>query len=232
MFHFRWHKKLDAGNAATLLPLSMNVSMPKDTHKEFKNWVQKRQVSRLYVVGSNATTAPVIDTSYRRFLLAMENHLANQNFMLGNRPAAGDFGLYGQLSQLVGFDPTSRAIASEVSPRTVAWVDLMRDQSGLEPTEKDWLILEDQADSLRGLLSEIGSMYAPAQLANVKAVMAGEKSWEAKIDGAVWTQQSFPYQAKCLSWTNEYYQALSESDRVRVDTLLEGTGVEAMLSSD
>ena len=30
MFHFRWHKKLDAGNAATLLPLSMNVSMPKE----------------------------------------------------------------------------------------------------------------------------------------------------------------------------------------------------------
>ena len=75
-------------------------------------------------------------------------------------------------------------------------------------------------------------MYAPAQLSNVKSVIAGEKSWEAKIDGAVWTQQSFPYQAKCLRWTNEYYQALSESDRVRVDTLLEGTGVEAMLSSD
>ena len=230
MFHFRWHKKLDAGNAATLLPLSMNVSMPKDTHKEFKNWVEERQVSRLYVVGSNDTTAPVIDASYRRFLTAMENHLANQNFMLGNRPAAGDFGLYGQLSQLVGFDPTSRAIAHEVSPRTVAWVDLMHDQSGLEPTEQDWITLEDQADSLRGLLKEIGRMYAPAQLANVKAVMAGEKTWQTQIDGAVWTQQSFPYQAKCLRWTNEHYQALSDEDRVRVDKLLNGTGVEAMLS--
>jgi glutathione S-transferase len=232
MFHFRWHTKLDAGNAATLLPLSMNVSMSKQAHKEFKNWVEERQVSRLYVVGSNDTTAPVIDASYRRFLITMENHLANQKFMLGDRPSAGDFALYGQLSQLVGFDPTSRAIAHEVSPRTVAWVDLMRDQSGLEPTEQDWITLEDQADSLRGLLKEIGRMYAPAQLANVKAVMAGEKSWEAKIDGAVWTQQSFPYQAKCLRWTNEYYQALSESDRARVDTLLEGTGVEAMLLTD
>jgi glutathione S-transferase len=232
MFHFRWHAKLDAGNAATLLPLSMNVSMPKQAHKEFKNWVEVRQVSRLYVVGSNDTTAPVIDASYRRFLITMENHLANQKFMLGDRPSAGDFALYGQLSQLVGFDPTSRAIAHEVSPRTVAWVDLMRDQSGLEPTEQDWITLEDQADSLRGLLKEIGRMYAPAQLANVKAVMAGEKSWEAKIDGAVWTQQSFAYQAKCLRWTNERYQALSESDRASVDALLVGTGVEAMLLTD
>ena len=229
MFHFRWHKKLDAGNAATLLPLSTNVSMPKDTHKELKNWIEERQVSRLYVVGSNDTTAPVIDTSYRRFLLAMENHLANQNFMLGNRPAAGDFGLYGQLSQLVGFDPTSRAIAYELSPRTVAWVDLMRDQSGLEPTEQDWVSLQHQPESLRGLLEEIGRMYAPAQLANAQAVAAGDKTWTAEIDGAVWTQQTFPYQARCLRWTNEYYRTLSDADRATVDSLLEGTDVETML---
>jgi len=162
----------------------------------------------------------------------MENHLANQNFMLGNRPAAGDFGLYGQLSQLVGFDPTSRAIAHEVSPRTVAWVNLMHDQSGLEPTTNDWVSLADQPSSLRDLLKEIGRMYAPAQLANARAVVAGDKTWTTEIDGTLWTQQTFPYQAKCLRWTNERYQALNESDRASVDTLLEGTGVEAMLSSD
>jgi glutathione S-transferase len=231
MFHYRWHAKLDADNAGTLLPLSMDVTMPRDGHREFKHFVEDRQVSRLYVVGSNDTTAPVIDASYRRFLAAMENHLGNQKYMLGNRPAAGDFGLYGQLSQLVGFDPTPRAIAHEVSPRTVAWVDLMRDQSGLEPTEQDWLSLEDQAESLRGLLEEIGRMYAPAQLANLRAVQAGEKSWESPIDGAPWTQQTFPYQAKCLRWTNERYRALSETDRASVDALLKGTGVETMLAT-
>ncbi|MDG1662532.1 MAG: glutathione S-transferase C-terminal domain-containing protein [Pseudomonadales bacterium] len=231
MFHYRWHALLDAGNAGTLLPLSMDVSMPKDAHKEFKHWVEDRQTNRLYVVGSNDTTAAVIDASYRRFLTAMENHLGNQKYMLGNRPAAGDFGLYGQLSQLVGFDPTPRAIAHEVSPRTVAWVDLMRDQSGLEPTAQDWVSVEDQPESLRGLLKEIGRMYAPAQLANARAVQAGDKTWDAEIDGAPWTQQTFPYQGKCLQWTNECYRALSESDRASVDTLLEGTGVEAMLSS-
>jgi hypothetical protein len=152
--------------------------------------------------------------------------------MLGNRPAAGDFGLYGQLSQLVGFDPTPRAIAHEVSPRTVAWVDLMRDQSGLEPTEKDWVSLADQPESLRGLLKEIGRMYAPAQLANARAAEEGDKTWDAEIDGASWTQQTFPYQAKCLHWTNERYRALSEAERASVDVLLQGTGVETMLLSD
>ena len=230
MFHYRWYPEVDADNAGTLLPLGFDVSMPKDGHEQLKQWVSERQINRLYVVGSNDTTAAVIDASHRRFLAAMENHLANQKFMLGNRPAAGDFGLYGQLTQLVGFDPTPRAIAHEVSPRTVAWVDLMDDQSGLEPTEQDWIGLEDQPESLRGLMQEIGRVYAPAQLANARALQAGDKTWESEIDGATWTQQTFPYQAKCLQWTIERYQALSDDDRARVDGLLHGTGVETMLT--
>lgn len=232
MFHYRWHQAVDAGNAGTLLPLSMDVSMSEAEHKKFKHWVEDRQVSRLHVVGSNATTAPVIDASYRRFLAAMENHLANQPFMLGRRPGAGDFALYGQLSQLVGFDPTPRAIAQQVSPRTVAWVDLLSDQSGLEPAEQDWVSLVDQPESLRGLLDEMGRVYVPAQLANARAVAAGEKTWHAEIDNAPWTQQTFPYQAKCLRWTKEFYNTLNDTNRAAVDSLLEGTGVEAMLLSD
>jgi glutathione S-transferase len=87
MFHYRWHAKLDADNAGTLLPLSVvDISMPEGAHKSLKHSVQERQTGRLYVVGSNDTTAPVIDASYRRFLAAMENHLGNQKYMLGNRP--------------------------------------------------------------------------------------------------------------------------------------------------
>lgn len=230
MFHYRWYPQVDADNAGTLLPLGMDISLPTDAHEQFKHYIADRQIGRLYVVGSNDTTAPVIDASYRRFLAAMEAHLANQKFMLGHRPGAGDFGLHGQLTQLVGFDPTPRAIAHEVSPRTVAWVDQLCDQGGLEPDREDWIKLEDQPESLRGLLREIGRVYVPAQLANARAVAAGEKSWESEIDGARWTQQTFPYQAKCLKWTNEQYRALGDRDRERVDALLRGTGVEPLLS--
>jgi hypothetical protein len=148
---------------------------------------------------------------------------------LGNRPGAGDFSLYGQLTQLVGFDPTPRAIAHQVSPRTVAWVDLMEDQSGLDPAQGGWNAPDAIPSSLRGILKEIGRVYVPALLANAKAVAAGEKTWEAEIDGAPWTQQTFPYQAKCLKWINEQYQTLGDDDRARVDALLAGTGCEAVI---
>ena len=162
-------------------------------------------------------------------LAAMEAHLANQPFMLGRRPGAGDFGLFGQLSQLVGFDPTSREIAHAVAPRTVGWVDRMPDGSGLMPEDSDWVAIEDQPASLRGLLEEIGRVYTPAQLANAQAVMAKEKTSECEIDGARWHQRTFPYQAKCLQWTCDQYGGLSAADQARVDALIAGTGLEPML---
>ena len=232
MFHYRWHPAADADNAGTLLPYGFDVSLDAGIHEQFKDYITKRQVERLYVVGSNDTTAPIIDASYRRFLAAMESHLANQNFMLGSRPGAGDFALYGQLTQLVGFDPTPRAIAHEISSRTVAWVDRMADQSGLDPVVNDWVSLEDQPVSLGAILAELGRVYAPAQLANSAAVQAGEKSWTCDIDGVQWAQKTFPYQAKCLAWTRQAYLALSDTDRERVDGALAGTGIEAMLVTD
>jgi len=232
MFHYRWYAKEDIFNASTLLPLGLDVSMPAQESAEMRDWFAERQVGRLYVVGSNDTTAPMIDASYLRFLAAMENQLAERHFMLGNRPGAGDFSLFGQLSQLVGFDPTPRSITHAAAPRTVAWVKQMEDQSGIDPQEGDWIALEDASNSLRDLLEEIGRVYAPALLANAKAVEAREKSWEAEIDGAHWTQQTFPYQAKCLQWINEQYRTLSDGDRARVDVVLKGTGCEEMLRPD
>ena len=132
----------------------------------------------------------------------------------------------------MSFDPTPRAIAHDVSPRTVAWVDLMRDQSGLEPTEQDWVSLAEQPATLRGLLQEIGRMYAPRTAGQCTRRRGRRKNLGSRvIDGAPWTQQTFPYQAKCLRWTNERYRALGEADRASVNALLEGTGVETMLST-
>lgn len=229
MFHYRWYPQQDADNAGTLLPFCMDPSMSAEKQQWAKDYFSKRQIDRLYVVGSNDTTVAVIDASYRRFLEAMEAHLANQPFMLGDRPGAGDFALYGQLTQLVGFDPTPRAITHEISPRTVAWSLMVGDLSGLEPQPTDWKSLEAAPDSLGTLLCEVGRVYAPALLANAAALQAGEKEWQTEIDGALWVQQTFPYQGKCLQWINEQYHQLSLADQQKVDKVLAGTGCEQLI---
>lgn len=230
MFHYRWYFSDDAANAATQLPLSMDVTLPEDSLQQAKSFLRERQIGRLGYVGSNDTTATIIDASYRRLLSLLEEHLKNQHFLLGDRPGSGDFALFGQLSQLIGFDPTPRSIAHKVSPRTVAWVGTLEDQSGLEPEEKSWRSLESVPTTLKNIITEIGRTYVPALLANAKALKAGEKQWQTEIDGCLWSQQSFPYQGKCLHWIVNEYQNLSQTDKQRVDRIIVGTGCEALLS--
>ncbi len=229
MFHYRWTFQADIDRAAQQLTLQMTPGISEQDLQKFGKQFSDRQMGRLGVVGSNEVTRPVIEGSYKRFLQLMDAHLAQHNFLFGNRPASADYGLFGQLTQLVGFDPTSQLIAYAEGPRTVAWVYLMEDQCGREPTEDDWNT--EIGDTLKNLLCEVGRVYVPALLANAKAKAAGEKNWETKIDGLPWAQQTFPYQAKCLAWINEEYQTLSEPEKARVDAILAGTGCDALIQA-
>jgi hypothetical protein len=164
-------------------------------------------------------------------LRAFKAHLEQQPFLMGRRPGASDFGTYGQLTQLTQFDPTPMAVTLEEAPRVYAWVDVIDDLSGLEPTDGDWLRRDDIPDSLRELLREIGRVYVPAVLANARALSQGADRVETTIDGQPWVQQPFPYQGKCVQWVREEYAALAEGDRAAVDKLLDGTGCEELFTA-
>ena len=230
MFHYRWYFEEDANNASTILPLSdLATDMDDGTLKEVKKMIHDRQHGRLWVVGSNDTTAKLIDSSYRRFVKLMDDHLSVSRFLFGEKPSSADFAIYGQLTQLIGFDPTSRRIASENSLRLVSWVDVMADLSGHDVNNSNWTSLEDSPPSLKEIMKEFGQMYVPALLANAKAIIEGDETWETEIDGSTWKQKAFPYQAKCLKWIKEEFNTLSKNDKTRIKTFLEGTGCEAIL---
>ena len=75
MFHYRWSYADDIAKASTILPLWRGYSIPSDAAVARAKSVGERQIGRLYVVGSNPVTAPVIEASYARFLAAFEAHL-------------------------------------------------------------------------------------------------------------------------------------------------------------
>lgn len=229
MFHYRWHHAADRDNAGPLLIYwSSPLTQPADGEDAAK-MITKRQFDRLYVVGSNEVTAETIEASYVRFLRVFDDLIRQRGYVLGRRPCSADFAIYGQLTQLGIIEPTSAALMAR-HPRVRAWLDRVEDLSGLEPTESDWMTREETSTSCGPLLSEIGRAYAPFLLANAKAVAEGATSFDALIDGRPWTQPTFPYQAKCLTWIREGYVALSPSDRAEVDTMFAGTGCEAMVA--
>lgn len=228
MFHFRWAHEADWKNAAPLLVYWGMNTAPTDMAEEFAANFAKRQIDRLYVVGSNEVTAETIESSYARLIEILDRLIARKGFVLGARPASADFALFGQLTQLAVVEPTSSAMTSGLSQRVRAWVDIMEDLSGLNPSENDWFNAEDASEALGPLLKEIGRSYTPAMLANAKAVINGEATFETEIDGRPWTQPTFKYQAKCLNWLREDYTALSGNERGAVDEMLSGTGCKAL----
>lgn len=229
MFHYRWHYAADIDQAGTILPMWRGIQESPEQLAKLKTFFAERQINRLYVVGSNATTAPIIEASYERFLGIMDTLLQAHPFVLGERPASADFALYAQLTQLAKFDPTPAALCLQKAPRVYAWTDIVDDLSGQAAGDNGWLAIENSKASLAPLLTEIGRTYVPAMLANARALQAGQDTMTATIDGQPWEQPTFPYQGKCLQWLNEAYQALPGSAQTQVDQVLRGTGCEALI---
>jgi glutathione S-transferase len=232
MFHYRWNYSADIEKAGDILPRWRDISGPEEKALELKAQFSQRQISRLYVVGSNATTAPVIEASYLRLLDALEALLARDPFLMGGRPGTSDVAFYGQLTQLAHFDPTPAALTLDRAKRVYAWVHLVDDLSGLEPSQAQWRGRDALESALGPLLAEVGRGYVPVMLANARALAAGAQRVECEVDAREWVQQPFPYQGKCLQWLRESFAALSAADRLVVLRLLERTGCAALVSGD
>ena len=230
MFHYRWYYDADIDMAGSVLPHYADVTQDDAVLAEMKRVFSERQISRLYVVGSNDTTAPVIEDSYQRFLSAFNEHLKHFPFLMGQRPGSADFGCFGQLTQLVQFDPTPSAVAIAGFPRVHAWVSKMEDLSGLEPEADDFITADKFPDTLTELLSELGRTYVPVLLANAAALESGQSSVDTEVMGKPWQAEPFPYQGKCLQSLRISYARLDESDRARLDSVLKGTGCEALFA--
>lgn len=230
MFHYRWHYEADADKAGTILPLiEFSQTLPKEELAELKSFITQRQSERLWVVGSSDSTAELIEKSFRQFIKLLNDHLSHSSFILGDKPSSADFGFYGQIVQLVKFDPTPRKICHEIAPRVVAWVEIMDDLSGLDTKSLHWASFEDASKNLKNILKLIGTLYIPLLLENAKAVANESAEWEVAVEGAAWKQKTFRYQAKCLQWIRDEFSVLNDSDKKRVLSVLSGTGCENIL---
>jgi glutathione S-transferase len=230
MFHYRWYYDADVEMAGSVLPHYADVCQPDEHIARLKAIFSGRQIGRLYVVGSNDTTAPVIEASYARFLDCLNEHLKSYPFLLGRRPGSADFACYGQLTQLAQFDPTPAALTAARVPRVHAWVSKTEDLSGLEPAPEDFVSVDEPPATLKRLLQELGRTYVPVMLANARALDQGHDKVETEVDGQPWVQEPFPYQGKCLQWLRIEHARLDEADRERVAKLLDGTGCEALVA--
>src|SRR6185312_12658896 len=87
--------------------------------------VADRMTGRLSFVGSNEQTKPLIEASFKRTLVLLEKHLASRPYLLGQRPAMADFGLWAQFYE-AATDPTPGHKMRGSAPAVMAWVERMQ----------------------------------------------------------------------------------------------------------
>jgi len=230
MFHYRWAFEADIENAGPLLIFWSMPQLEREAAIAASQAISRRQIDRLYVVGSNTVTKATIEASFERFIALFDRLIETQGYCLGQRPSSGDFALYGQLTQLTQVEPTSMAAANRISRRVRAWVDRVEDLSGLEPETDQWLTREAAREGLAPFLQEIGRVYVPFLLANAAALKEGRETFETEIDGRPWSQPTFPYQAKCLAWIRQEFAALPADDQTTVADILSTNGCQGLLA--
>ena len=229
-FHYRWTYDEDIKKAGSTLSRWRSLTDNEETIKPIRKDISERQISRLYVVGSNTTTSDIIEGSYKNILKLMDKHMNNYPYIFGERPSSSDFALFGQLTQLAAFDPTPMKIADNIASRIVAWVGVMEDLSGLEVSNSDWVNSNNLTESFRNIFYEIGNTYVPVLKANSEAVYQNKEEVKIEINGKLWTQKPFYYQSKCLNWIKEEYEALENKDKNFIDDFLNGTGCEQLFN--
>jgi len=234
MYHYRWAYEPDIDKAGKLLPLGANLQLDSDKAQAGYDFITQRQISRRALVGSTEWNTPMIEDSYRRVLAIMQARFSRGEFLLGERPGRGDFAFFGQLTQLVQFDPTPMQIAVDEAPKVIRWVE-RADDLGWLPIEGDdgWDSLDALDPAIGDMLVECGRTYAPFLIANAQALASGAEEVVCQIAGLdgqsrEYRQAPFGYQGKCLKWLREAYAELSDGDRVRVDAVLSGTGCEQL----
>ena len=84
--------------------------------------------------------------------------------------------------------------------------------------------------TLGAILAEIGRVYPPVMLANARAVMDSANQVSAVVDGQAWSQQPFPYQAKCLGWLRQAHEDLPPTARAQADAALGPAGLSGLFA--
>ena len=217
MFHLRWAREIDQIGCARRIAAMVNPNANDEQLAAASQTIRERMVGRVWFVGSNETTAPLIEASFQDSLDLLDQHLESRRYLFGDRPSFADFGLWGQIYN-ANRDHTPAQMISRTRNIT-AWLDRMLNPISLGPFE-EWASLRSTLAPL--LATQVGPVFLKWSDANSKAITEETDEFTIELDVGTWTQRPQKYHAKSLAVLREKYQAFSENEEL--NNLLSETG--------
>ena len=209
MFHFRWAREVDQFACSKRLAGWMNPNANDEQIKTISQQIRSRMVDRVWFVGSNATIASMIEQSFKEAVEILNTHLATRSCLFGERPAFGDFGMWGQI-----YNANRDVTAAEIlKPYThvVNWLERMLEPTNLGQFEP-W---ESLADTLMSLIkTQVGELFLPWSKANAEAVLSNQDEYDVQTRLGKWTQKPQKYHAKSLAMLKQEYAKVQASRQI------------------
>lgn len=178
----------------------------------------RRMVPRLVYSGGNETNIPQLKDSFIALSAMLEQHFQHRPYLFGGRPCFGDFGLWCNFHQ-AWTDPTAHAYLETNAPALVEYIKRMLTPS----VEGEFETFEALKPTLIPILKkEMSTRFLPWMEANHQAWDAGEKETSLTMNGQLFQQKTFKYQAKTLDELRRKFATVSDDQMLA--ELLEETG--------
>lgn len=178
----------------------------------------RRMVPRLVYSGGNETNLLQLKQSFIDLSGMLDAHFEQRPYLLGGRPCFGDFGLWCNYYQ-AWTDPTANAYLEANAPALVAYIKRMQAPS----VEGEFETLETLKPTLTPILQrEMARRFLPWMEANHRAWHAGDKETSLTMNGELFQQKTFKYQALTLDELRSKYTTVSDVDNLA--ELLEENG--------
>ncbi len=229
MFFQRWFHQVDARAtgkrlAGELLQDAWWGGLAKPLLARF---LVRRMVPRLVYSGGNETNIPQLQQSFEELTELLDVHFQQHAYLLGQRPCFGDFGLWCNLYQ-AWTDPTAGAYIEAHAPALLAYLKRMQSPS----VEGDFAPLEQLLPTLEPILSgDIATRFLPWMVANEAAWNAGERETTLTMNGQLFRQKTFKYQAVTLAELRRKYSSVAEHQPLN-DVLARTGCLEAVRPSE
>lgn len=233
--HYRWNFPADN---LEFIKQEFGSSVAPSMPKFIQRWLGKKVVDKfsglVVPLGITSKSIAAIEAWYEDFLLQLNVHFGEHDFLLGSCPSIGDYGLMGPLYAHLYRDPYPGKLMQSLGPNVVAWVERMNQSQDIDG---EFLADDIIPTTLEPILSRLFGECWPALESASQAIT----EWaEGRAPGTTVPRrlgmQSFTIgdtteQQMSLSFSQwmmqrplDFYQSLPEPQKEAVDSYLTPLG--------
>lgn len=220
--HYRWSYRTDRLHLSRRIvdELLVDVPLPRFVKREI---IRRRQ--RGYYVrrdGVSRATRDHVESIYLGSLDHLEVIFRTRPYMLGDLPTLADFGFFAPMFRHFSQDPTASEIMRERAPAVFEWQARLWNARG---SRMRGALLPGIPPDWSPILRAIGDAYLPFLNANAAAWRAGQRRFDAEIQGASYRRMPVSqYRVWCLEQLRAHLAALPEGPAAEARALLEAHG--------